>query len=60
MVPPKPAACRSLGIDMDELMIVGRIGEGADPVLADLDPVGRADGRTDFCADFVKGGDGHR
>ena len=27
MVPPKPAARRSDRIDMDELMIVGRVGE---------------------------------
>ncbi len=45
------------GIDMDELMIVGRIGEGGDAVLADLDPVGNADRLADFCVDFVEGGD---
>ncbi len=60
MVPPKPAAAAAVRIDVDELMVLGRVGEFADPVLADLDPVGNADRLADFRADFVEGGDGHR
>ena len=44
---------------MDELMVIGRIGELVDAVLADFDPFGNADRMTDLCADFVEAGDGH-
>ena len=41
-------------------MVLGRVGEGVDAVLVDLDPVGHADRLADLRADFVEGGDGHR
>ena len=50
---------RSFGIRMDELMVVGGIGELVDAVLADLDPFGNTDRMADFCSDFVKAGDVH-
>ena len=48
------------GIDVDELMVLGRIGEGVDALLVDQDPVGQADLAADLGADGVEGGDGHR
>jgi hypothetical protein len=46
-------------IDMDELLILGRVGERLDAQLVDGDPFGGSDVGADFCADLVEGGDGH-
>ena len=45
-------------VGVDELPIFGRFGEVADAVLADLDPVGRADRLADLSADIIEAGDG--
>ena len=46
-------------IDMDELMILGRVGKGGDSVLADLDPFRRAYGLPELGTDFIERGDRH-
>ena len=48
-----------LRVDMDELMILGDVGEGVDPRLIDQDPVGHPDLRPDPLLDFLDGGDRH-
>ena len=57
--PAEPDSGCGRRIDMDELMIVRRVGELVDPVLTDLDPFGNTDRMADFCSDFVKAGDVH-
>ena len=43
MVPPNGVFARGFRVDMDELMILGDVGEAVDPRLIDQDPVGDAD-----------------
>ena len=43
MVPPNGVFAARVGIDMDELVVVGDVGERVDPRLVDHDPVGDAD-----------------
>ena len=57
--PAEPCRRSGLGVDMDELMILGRVGERIDAVLADLDPRRDADFRADAGPDLVEAGDGH-
>ena len=42
VVPNGPALARS-AIDVDPLVVVGRVGEELDPLLGDLDPVADGD-----------------
>ena len=37
---PEHGCCRPLGIDVDELLVLGDLGEGVDPRLIDGEPVG--------------------
>ena len=48
MVPPNGVCAAALGIDMDELTVLGRVGELVDPLLVRPHPVGRADRLADF------------
>ena len=50
---------RGRRVDMDELAVLGRVGEGVDARLVDDDPVGHADFAADAGADIVEGGDRH-
>ncbi|WP_244954844.1 hypothetical protein [Sphingomonas lutea] len=45
---------------MDELPVLGRVGERVDPRLVDRQPGGDADLLADVRADFVEGGNGHQ
>ena len=38
--PAERAVCRTLGIDVDPLMVVGGVGEQIDALLCDLQPIG--------------------
>ena len=58
--PAEADSRRSHRIDVDELVVVGRVGEIADAVLANVYPVGNADRLSDFCADIVECCDRHR
>ena len=44
---------------MDELVILGDVGEGVDPRLIDQDPVGHADFAADPGLDLFDAGDRH-
>ena len=44
--------CRGVSVDMDELMVVGGVGEGGNAVLRDVEPVRKADFLANFRADF--------
>ena len=44
---------------MDELRILGDVGEGVDPGLVDQDPVGDSDLASDLGLDVFDAGDGH-
>ena len=43
MVPPNGPSRRTLDVDVDPLVVVGRVGELVDPVLVDRQPLGGAD-----------------
>src|SRR5205823_12372437 len=47
------------GIDMDELPVLGRVGEQLDPRLVNVEPARKADLLADSCADVVEAGDRH-
>ena len=47
------------GVDMDELVIAGHVGERVDRLLVDQDPVGDADLGADAGLDLFEVGDGH-
>ena len=57
------AAERGVGgggrVDVNELLVLGRVGERLNALLFDGDPVGGADVGADLAADLVEGGDGH-
>ncbi len=46
-MPPNGVCAAAAGIDVDELAVLGRLGESVDPGLVDKDP----DGDADFLAD---------
>jgi hypothetical protein len=48
---------RARRIDVDPLSVVDRVRELADPLLGDLEPLGRADGATCEIAQPVDGND---
>ena len=43
MVPPKAPTCSPYRVDVDPLVVIGGVGEGVDPLLCDLHPVGHSD-----------------
>jgi hypothetical protein len=38
---------------VNELVIVGCVGEGGNAILRHVNPIGNADRVADFCSDFV-------
>ena len=49
---------RALGVDVDELVVAGDVGEGVDVLLGDLVPVADAELLADVRLDLVDAGDG--
>ena len=59
IVPPNGVCAARVGIDVDELPVLGRLGEGVDPGLVDGDPVGDPNFLADASANLVERGDRH-
>ena len=51
---------RTLGVDVDPLVIVGGVGERVDPILADLPPFAVSEMRADQSAQLVHAADDGR
>ena len=51
---------RGLGVDMDELPILGGVGESVDPRLVDRQPAGNADLCADPALQLVQRNDRHQ
>src|SRR6185369_4209582 len=58
--PAEPGGGRGLRVDMDELMVLGRVGEGVDARLVDRQPGRNSDLLADAAADLVEAGERHQ
>ena len=57
MVPPNGPAGGALDVDVDPLVVAGRVGERVDPLLVDLEPLAGAELLADRGGDLVEGGE---
>src|SRR3546814_13861423 len=57
--PERALPLGALDVDVDPLMVVGRVGETVDPVLSDLDPVRRSQRAADEVPEALDTFSGH-